>query len=103
MILRSVIIYSGLFILLLGSPIFGFYDQAIAQKASETVSGNNVVKELDAGKVGLVASELLARINAAAEDGQRYTDEMKAASEEDRLVIQLQIYLLPVVSNLIPS
>ena len=91
---RSVIISLGLFILLLGPLFTGFYDQAIAQKTSETVSGNNVVKELAAEKVGIDASELLARINEAVEDAQRYINEMKAASEEDRLVIQLQIYLL---------
>jgi small conductance mechanosensitive channel len=94
MIVRSVIISLGLFILLLGPLFTGFYDQAIAQKTSETVSGNNVVKELAAEKVGIDASELLARINEAVEDAQRYINEMKAASEEDRLVIQLQIYLL---------
>ena len=43
--------------------------------------------------MGIDASELLARINEAVEDAQRYINEMKAASEEDRLVIQLQIYL----------
>ncbi len=94
MIVRSVIISLGLFILLLGPLLTGFYDQAIAQKTSETVSGNNVVKELAAEKVGIDASELLARINETTEDAQRYINEMKAASEEDRLVIQLQIYLL---------
>ena len=94
MIVRSVIISFGLFILLLGPLFIGFYDQAIAQKTSETVSGNNVVKELAAEKVGIDASELLARISETAEDAQRYINEMKAASEEDRLVIQLQIYLL---------
>ena len=94
MIVRSLIISLGLFILLLGSLSTGFYDQAIAQKTSETVSGNNVVKELAAEKVGIDASELLTRIKEAAEDAQRYMNEMKAASEEDRLVIQLQIYLL---------
>ena len=94
MIVRSVIISLGLFILLPGPLFTGFYNQAIAQKTSETVSGNNVVKELAAEKVGIDASELLARINEAAEDAQRYINEMKAASEEDRLVIQLQIYLL---------
>ncbi len=94
MMVRSVIISLGLFILLLGPLFTGFYDQAIAQKTSETVSGNSVVKELAAEKVGIDASELLARINEAVEDGQRYINEMKAASEEDRLVIQLQIYLL---------
>jgi small conductance mechanosensitive channel len=94
MIVRSVINSLGLFILLLGPLFTGFYDQAIAQKTSETVSGNNVVKELAAEKVGIDASELLARIKEAVEDAQRYKNEMKAASEEDRLVIQLQIYLL---------
>ena len=94
MIVRSVIISLGLFILILGPLFTGFYDQAIAQKTSETVSGNNVVKELAAEKVGIDASELLARINEAVEDSQRYINAMKAASEEDRLVIQLQIYLL---------
>ena len=92
MIIRSVIISLGLIILLLGPLFTGFYDQAIAQKNSETVSGDNAVKELAAEKVGLDASELLVRINEAAEDTQRYMNEMKAASEEDRLVIQLQIY-----------
>ena len=94
MIVRSVIISLGLFILLLGPLFTGFYDPAIAQKTSETVSGNNVVKELAAEKVGIDASELLARINKTGEDAQRYINEMKAASEEDRLVMQLQIYLL---------
>ena len=64
------------------------------KKTSETVSGDNAVKELAAEKVGLDASELLARINEAVEDAQRYKNEMKAASEEDRLVIRLQIFLL---------
>jgi len=58
------------------------------------VNGNNVVKELAAEKVGIDAGELLARINETAKDVQNYTTEMKAASEEDRLVIQLQIYSL---------
>ena len=72
MIVRSAIISLGLFSLLLGPLFTGFYDQAIAQKTSETVSGNNVVKELAAEKVGIDASELLVRINEAAEDAQRY-------------------------------
>ena len=52
------------------------------------------MKELAAEKVGIDAGELLARINETAKDVQHYTTEMKAASEEERLVIQLQIYLL---------
>ena len=94
MIGRSVIISIGLFILLLGPLLTGFSDQAIAQKTSETVSNNGVVKELAAEKVGKDASELLASINAATEDAQRYINAMKVASEEDRLVMQLQIFLL---------
>jgi hypothetical protein len=88
------ILFVAMFILLLGPLPTGFYDQAIAQKASETVSGNAVVEELAAEKVGEDASELLVRINAAAEDAQRYTNAMKAAGEEDRLVMQLQIFSL---------
>jgi small conductance mechanosensitive channel len=91
---RGVIISLGLFILLLGTLYPWFYDQAIAQKTSETVSGNNVVNELAAEKVGIDANELLVRINADAENFQRYKNEMKAASEEDRLVKQLQIFLV---------
>ena len=94
MIVRRVIISLGLYILLLGPLFTGFYDQAIAQKTSETVSGNSAVKELAPEKVGIDASELLARINQTVEDAQRYKNEMKAASEEDRLVIRLQIFLL---------
>ena len=94
MIGRSIIITIGLFVLLLMSLSTGFYDQAIAQKVSETVSGNGVVKELAAEKVGEDASELLANINEAVDNGQRYINAMKAASEEDRLVMQLQIFLL---------
>lgn len=81
MIIRSVIISISLYILLLGPLFTGFYDQAIAQKTSETVSGNNIVKELAVEKVGTDANELLVRINAGVEDLQRYTNEMKAASE----------------------
>ncbi|MBW2478379.1 MAG: hypothetical protein JRF38_00205 [Deltaproteobacteria bacterium] len=76
MILRSVIISLGLFILLLASPFFGFYDQVIAQKTSETVSGNNVVKKLTAEKVGVDANELLARINVAVVDAEHYKNEI---------------------------
>ena len=94
MIVRSVIISLGLFILLLGPLFPGFHDQAVAQKTSEKVNGNNVVKELTPEKVGIDASELLARINQTAEDVQRYKNEMKAASEEGRLVMRLQIFLL---------
>ena len=85
------ILFVAMFILLLGPLSNWFYDQAIAQEASETVSDNGVVKELAAEKVGKDASELLARINAAVEDGQHYINAMKAASDEDRLVMQLQI------------
>ncbi|MBW2266771.1 MAG: hypothetical protein JRF28_11550 [Deltaproteobacteria bacterium] len=85
------ILFVAMFILLLGPLSNWFYDQAIAQEASETVSDNGVVKELAAEKVGKDASELLARINAAVEDGQRHINAMKAASDEDRLVMQLQI------------
>jgi small conductance mechanosensitive channel len=69
------------------------FDQAIAQKTSETASANDAVKEMAAQKVGADANELLLRINAGVEDLQRYTDEIKSASEEDRLVIKLQIFL----------
>ena len=85
------ILFVAMFILILGPFSTGFYDQAIAQNTSETISNNDVVKELTAEKVGKDASELLARINAAAEDAQRYTNAMKAAGVEDRLVMQLQI------------
>jgi small conductance mechanosensitive channel len=94
MSVRGVIISLGLFILLLGPLYSWFYDQAIAQKTSETVSGNNVVNELAAEKVGIDANELLVRINADAEDLQSYKNEMKATSEEDRLVKQLQFFLV---------
>jgi len=94
MIGRSVIISIGLFILLLGPLLTGFSDQAIAQKTSETVSNNGVVKDLAAEKAGIDASELLASINAVTEEAQRYINAMKVATEEDRLVMQLQIFLL---------
>ena len=93
MIVRSVILSLGLFILLLGPLSGGVCHQAIAQKTSETIDSNNAVNGLATEKVGIDASELLARINAGIEDLQRYTDEMKAASKEDRHVIQLQIFL----------
>jgi small conductance mechanosensitive channel len=88
------ILFVAMFILILGPFSTGFYDQAIAQDASETVSNNDVVKELTAEKVGKDASELLARINTAVEDVQRYTHAMTAAGGEDRLVMQLQILSL---------
>ena len=94
MIGRNIIITIGLFILILVPLSTGSYHQAIAQQTSEKVSGGGVVKELDAEKVGKDASELIARINAAAENIQRYINATKAASEEDRLVMQLQIFLL---------
>ncbi|MBW2198946.1 MAG: hypothetical protein JRF58_14135, partial [Deltaproteobacteria bacterium] len=81
-------------ILLLGPLLTGFSDQAIAQKTSETVSNNGVVKDLAAEKAGIDASELLASINAVTEEAQRYINAMKVATEEDRLVMQLQIFLL---------
>ena len=52
MIRRIFAINFVLFVSLLGLLSAGFYDQAIAQQASETVSGNNVVKELAAEEVG---------------------------------------------------
>jgi small conductance mechanosensitive channel len=79
--------------LLLGVPVTSFYDQALAQKTSDTVSNTDVVKELAAEIVGLDASELLARINTDLDAGQRYSDAMETASDEDRLVIQLQTFL----------
>ena len=94
MMRRSVIISIGLFALFLGSLSGGFYDQAIAQKTSGTLEGKDVVKELAAERVGTDASELLARINTAVEDIQGYLSAMKDASDEDRLVMQLQIFLL---------
>jgi len=94
MIGRTITTTIGLFILILAPLSTGSYHLAIAQQMSETVGGNGIVKELDAEKVGKDASELIKRINAAAENIQRYITTMKAASEEDRLVMQLQIFQL---------
>ena len=94
MIKRSGFVCTLLLILLQVLLLAGLSEPAGAQKASEPAAGSEVVKEMSAEKVGIDASELLARINATAEDAQGYLDEMKAASEEDRLVIQLQITFL---------
>ena len=93
MIIRSVMVSLGLYSLFLVPLFTEPFDQAIAQKTSETASANDAVKEMAAQKVGADANELLLRINAGVEDLQRYTDEIKSASEEDRLVIKLQIFL----------
>jgi hypothetical protein len=91
---RSVIIFIGLFIFLLGPLYTGSCEQAIAQKTLETAVNNDVVKELASEKVGVDASELLEHINATVKDGKRYINTMKTASDEDLLVLQLQFFSL---------
>jgi small conductance mechanosensitive channel len=84
----------GLFILFLGSLCTWFIDYTIAQKEPEKVTNKGAVKESSTGKIEKDTSELLASINRTNKNLQYSTNKMKEANEEDRLVIQLQIFSL---------
>ena len=81
-------------ILLLGTLFTaGFHSLAAAQNSirKQPVTKENV-NELPPEMVGKRASELLSRINETIASGKRYEKKMTGASEENRLVFQLQIY-----------
>jgi small conductance mechanosensitive channel len=92
MIERKGFVSTVLPVLLAALLVAGLSGPVAAQKASAPGADSNVVKEMPAEKVGEDASELLARINADVENGQQYLEAMKTASEEDRLVLQLQLF-----------
>jgi small conductance mechanosensitive channel len=89
------LIITVVIVLLLGALFTtGFHSLAVAQKESKTADNKKGVSELPPEMVGERANELLSRINDSIASVRRYEKEMAGASEEDRLVLQLQIYQL---------
>lgn len=84
----------GLILISLLLIFFGTVTLAVAQKGLKPTSDKIKINELPAESVGEKASELLKRINRISSDGKRYTSEMKKASKEDRLVLELQLFSL---------
>jgi len=64
---------------------------ALAETNTDSLGKDVNVSELATEKVGKDASELLVQINKNSELIKRYSDKAKSASEEDLLVLQLQI------------
>ena len=69
----------------------GNYFFAVAQKTTNGADDTAGLKELPPEIVGKQANELLQSINDAIALRSRYESEMKAASKEDRQVLQLQM------------
>jgi small conductance mechanosensitive channel len=70
----------------IGSP-----ETALAEKEQNPKTGEPLLVELPAKKVGEQAAELLARINHAVEQNAIYKRKLPDASPEDRLVLRLQM------------
>ena len=71
--------------------VLGYCHVAVAQKTSDAANDAAGLKELPPEIVGKQANELLQSINDAIALRSRYESEMKAASKEDRQVLQLQM------------
>lgn len=68
--------------------------QAAAEKKPAGVTDSRVLSELSPQIVGEQASALILNINKRSADYQRYRKALRGATEEDRLVLQLQIFSL---------
>ncbi len=91
------LIIAAVTVLLLGTLFTaGYQSLAVAQNKSDIASNKENVSELPPEMVGKRASELLLRIIDTIASGKRYEREIKSASAEDRLVLQLQIYNLQI-------
>ena len=77
-------------ICLLVLPLPGLPVSAMAQESSG--KADSTVKEATADETGGKSAELLKRIDVASRNAQRYAGEIKTASGEDRLVLELQLY-----------
>ena len=82
------VIFSTMLLILLTGLLPNIYynSQATAEKPAKAADDNQVIAELPPEKVGEQAKELLARINEAAREIERYKSAMVEACEEDLLV-----------------
>lgn len=66
--------------------------QATSQQSSDIPFDKIPLKELTTNQIGNLADELLRKIRLQTDTAKRYVDQMKTASEEDRLVLDLQLF-----------
>jgi small conductance mechanosensitive channel len=66
--------------------------QATSQQSSDIPFDKRPLKELTTDQIGNFADELLRKIRLQTDTAKRYVNQMKTASEEDRLVLDLQLF-----------
>ncbi|MBW1865107.1 MAG: mechanosensitive ion channel, partial [Deltaproteobacteria bacterium] len=91
---RRFIIWTVRFIILALMLTVGYNNPAMAQKNSKTDSDWVGLNELSPTLVGEHTNKLLSSINDTIKSEKRYEREMEGAGQEDRLVLELQIYHL---------
>lgn len=92
----------SIFWLLVSLIAVAAYTPARAQNKSDQSGKAPLLKELSDAEVGQHANELIKKLNSQSTQGRRYTEALKDAGPEDRLVLELQIASLRkrIVDNL---
>lgn len=94
MIVKFSIIKTMLFHIMVALVVLGHAGSVLAEKSTGIDIENASVKDLAPEVAGEQASTLLASINDTIEKGKGYEADIQGASEEDRLVLTLQIHRL---------